>query len=137
LNEFPYPQKLALLVGRWMYNTYNGEYYSRCQNLRPLVVQKYNEVLDKFNVIVMPTIPTPATPLPSHDAPISELVAKAFGMTRNTAPFDVTGHPAMNVPCGMVDELPVGLMIVGKHLDEATIYKVAYAFEQSTNWKEL
>ena len=44
-------------------------------------------------------------------------------MIGNTAPFDVTGHPAMSVPCGMSDGLPVGLMLIGKHFDEATIYR--------------
>ena len=43
----------------------------------------------------------------------------------NTAPFDVTGHPAMSMPCGMSDGLPVGLMLIGKHYDEATIYQAA------------
>ena len=46
-------------------------------------------------------------------------------MIANTAPFDITHHPAMSVPCGMVDGLPVGLMLVGRHFDEMTIYRAA------------
>jgi amidase len=58
-------------------------------------------------------------------------------MLPNTCPFDVTGHPAITVPCGLVDGLPVGMMLVGKHYDEATIYRAAYAFEQAGDWKQI
>jgi Asp-tRNA(Asn)/Glu-tRNA(Gln) amidotransferase A subunit family amidase len=58
-------------------------------------------------------------------------------MIGNTAPFDISHHPAMTLPCGMVDGLPVGLMLVGKHWDEPTIYKAAYAFEQTGEWKQM
>jgi amidase len=58
-------------------------------------------------------------------------------MLPNTCPFDVTGHPAMSVPCGMVEGLPVGMMLIGKHWDEATIYRAAYAFEQAADWTTL
>lgn len=58
-------------------------------------------------------------------------------MLPNTCPFDVTGHPAMSVPCGLVDGLPVGLMLIAKHYDEATIYRAAYDFEQAGDWKEI
>ena len=58
-------------------------------------------------------------------------------MIGNTCPFDITHHPAMTVPCGMVDGLPIGLMIVGKHFDEPSIYRAGYAFEQSGDWKKV
>ena len=58
-------------------------------------------------------------------------------MIGNTAPFDLTHHPAMSLPYGMVDGLPVGLMLVGKHFGEPTIYRAAYAFEQSGDWKGM
>src|SRR6185503_8151136 len=57
-------------------------------------------------------------------------------MIGNTAPFDVTHHPAMSIPCGMVDGLPVGMMLVGKHFDEPTIYRAAQAFQKSGDWKK-
>ena len=58
-------------------------------------------------------------------------------MIRNTAPFDVTGHPAMSVPCGLSDDLPIGLMLVGRHWNESTIYKAADAYEKSHDWKKV
>ena len=58
-------------------------------------------------------------------------------MLPNTAPFDVTGHPAMSVPCGMSDGLPVGMMLVGGKWQEAVIYRAAAAFEQAGDWREM
>ena len=65
----------------------------------------------------------------------ARIASARFEMLPNTAPFDVTGHPAMSVPCGMSDGLPVGMMLVGKHYDEATIYRAAHAFEQLGDWR--
>ena len=58
-------------------------------------------------------------------------------MLANTCPFDVTGHPAMSIPCGMSDGLPVGLMLVGGRWREATIYRAAAAFEQADDWRRM
>ena len=85
----------------------------------------------------MPTTPMKATPLPAPGAPREEICTRAFEMITNTAPFDITHHPAMSLPCGMVDGLPVGLMLVGKHFDESTIYRAAHAFEQDGDWKKM
>ena len=68
---------------------------------------------------------------------MQEIVSRAFEMLPNTCPFDVTGHPAMSVPCGLVDGLPVGLMLIAKHYDESIIYLAAYDFEQAGDWKEI
>jgi amidase len=88
-------------------------------------------------LLLMPTLPIVATPLPGKDASIAEIVGRGFEMTGNTAPFDVTGHPAMTVPCGLVSGLPVGLMLVGNDYCEATIYKAAAAYEADCDWKTL
>jgi amidase len=58
-------------------------------------------------------------------------------MIGSTASFDISHPPAMTEPCGMVDGLPVGLMLVGRHLDEPTIFEAAYAFEQTAEWKQM
>ena len=70
-----------------------------------------------------------ATKLPEENAPISEILQRGFEMLPNTAPFDCTHHPAMSVPCGLVDGLPVGMMLVGRQYAEGTIYQAAAAFE--------
>ncbi|HCD7241487.1 TPA: amidase, partial [Klebsiella michiganensis] len=48
---------------------------------------------------------------------------------------DITGHPAMSIPCGMVDGLPVGMMLVGRHYAESTLYQAAAAFEACGDWR--
>ena len=85
----------------------------------------------------MPTTPMKSQPMPGPGAPREEIVERALEMITNTAPFDITHHPAMAIPCGMIDGLPVELMLVGKHCDEPTIYRAAYAFEQSGDWKRM
>lgn len=64
-------------------------------------------------------------------APRDEYLNRALEMIVNTAPFDVTGHPATSVPAGLVDGLPAGLMIVGRHFDDATCLRVASGLEQA------
>jgi amidase len=78
-----------------------------------------------------------ATKLPEAGASREDYVARALEMITNTAPFDITHHPAMAVPCGMSDGLPVSLMLVGKHFDEPTIYRAAQAFEKAGDWKKM
>jgi amidase len=56
-------------------------------------------------------------------------------MQQNTCPFDVSGHPALTVPCGKVDGLPIGMMLVGRHFDEATLISAAQAFEKVGDWQ--
>ena len=85
----------------------------------------------------MPTLPLKATKLPEPDAPKAEILARAFEMLPNTAPFDVTGHPAMAVPCGLSEGLPVSMMLIGKSYDESTIYRAAAAFEGAGDWTSM
>jgi amidase len=56
-------------------------------------------------------------------------------MLANTSPFDVTGQPAMSVPCGMSNGLPIGMMLIGRDYDESTIFRASHAYETSTDWK--
>ena len=107
------------------------------QDLARQLNAAYDNALSDFDLLLMPTVPLVATPLPPVGAAVEEVVARAFEMLPNTCPFDVTGHPAMSIPCGLVDGLPVGLMLVAKNYDEATIYRAAYAFEQAGDWKAV
>ena len=77
----------------------------------------------------MPTLPIVATPLVAPDDPREIYLARALEMIPNTAPFDVSGHPATSVPAGLADGLPVGLMIVGRHFEDTTCLRVAAALE--------
>jgi amidase len=78
-----------------------------------------------------------ATPLPPSNAPLALWCQRAFEMLTNTCPFDVSGHPAMSVPCGLSHGLPVGMMLVAKHYNESAIYRAAHAFEQLGDWRQF
>ena len=73
--------------------------------------------------------------LPAPDADFFESFVSASKGTVNTGVFDVTHHPALSIPCGMLDGLPVGTMLVGRHGEEANLYRIAHAFEQSGDWR--
>jgi hypothetical protein len=73
---------------------------------------------------------------PPADCSISLYVQRAFEMIGNTAPFN-GGLPAMSVPCGLSEGLPIGMMLFGANYAEMKIYQAAYAFEQSGDWREM
>ena len=74
-------------------------------------------------------MPRTAAELPAPGASREEQFEKAVETIVNTAPFNLTGHPALSMPCGAVDGLPVGVMLVGRHFEEKTIYRAAQALE--------
>jgi len=123
--------KLSMLLGHYFVKHHRGHFYAKAQNLSRKLRDAYDAALADFDVLVMPTLPLKATPLPPADAPREVSIQRAFEMISNTAPFDATGHPAMSVPCGQSDGLPIGLMLIGKHWEESTIYRAAHAFEQA------
>jgi amidase len=128
--------KSTMLMGHYMVKHYRGHYYAKAQNLVRRLRAAYDAVLAKYDVLLMPTVPMTATKLPDENAPIPEILARAFEMLPNTSPFDCTHHPAMSVPCGMAGGLPVGMQLVGKMYDESTIYRAAAAFEGALDWKK-
>src|SRR5262245_6543284 len=129
--------KISMFLGHYFIKHYRGHFYAKAQNLSRKLRAAYDGALATRDLLLMPTLPMKATPLPPADAPREVYVQRAFEMIGNTAPFDATGHPAMSLTCGMVDGLPVGLMLIGRHYDEATIYRAAHAFEQSGNWRSV
>ena len=136
-NELSDTLKVSMLLGHYFTKHYRGHFYAKAQNLSRKLREAYDAALADHDLLLMPTLPLKATPLPPADAPRELYVQRAFEMIANTAPFDATGHPAMSLPCGLADGLPVGLMLIGRHHDEATIYRAAHAFEQSGDWRSL
>ncbi|WP_137392118.1 amidase [Rhodoligotrophos defluvii] len=128
-DELPLAAKFVLLASEYMRDKYHGRHYAKAQNLRPAFRAAYDEALQRFDVLAMPTIPFRAPPLPETDCGPEATILHSFNMEGNTGPFDVTGHPAISVPCGAVDELPVGLMFVGKAFDEISVLRAAHHAE--------
>lgn len=136
-DELSETMKAVLLLGEFMARSTQGRVYAKTQNLVRQLRGAYDAILEKFDLLLLPTTPITATPLPGPDASRKEIYQRALEMLGNTAPFDLTGHPAMSIPCGVIDGLPAGLMLVGQHFAETAIYRGAYAFEQSAKWEEL
>jgi amidase len=136
-DELSETLKATILFGQYALNKYRGHYYAKSQNLGRTLRAAYDTVLKDYDVFLMPTLPVKATPIPKPGAPRMEIIQRAFEMLANTAPIDVTGHPSMSVPCGMSDGLPAGMMLTAKHFDEASIYRVASAFEKAGDWKSV
>ncbi|HEV7535693.1 MAG TPA: amidase [Acidimicrobiia bacterium] len=130
VNELADTVKLVLLIGEHVHRTGGGRHYARGQNLGRALRAAYDDALAEVDVLVLPTLPMLPTALPAPDAPREEYVARAFEMVQNTAPFDVSGHPAISVPCQPAGSLPIGLMIVGRHFADATVLRVAAAAER-------
>ncbi|MGH1483619.1 MAG: amidase [Geminicoccales bacterium] len=129
--------KMVMLMGEYMNRYYHGRYYAKAQNLRRTLRAAYDAALAEHDFLLMPTIPFRATEIPPADCSREEYISTALNMVGNTAPFDVSGHPAMTVPCAMANSLPIGMMLIGKRNDEATLLRAAAAFEAGSDWKKL
>jgi amidase len=134
VDEFADTLKVACIMGKYTLDRYGGRYYGKAQNLRRRLRATYDEALRSHDLLLMPTTAMKATPLPARGAPPEEITRRSWEGIRNTSPFNVTGHPAISMPCGLGDGRPIGLMLVGRHWDEATIYRAANAFERSGDW---
>ncbi|KAK9243372.1 amidase signature enzyme [Lipomyces tetrasporus] len=133
----------ALLGGQVIKDNYPG-LTDKAINLARKLKDEYNAVLDRYDVLITPCAPSPANYTSSLDDDIMTKMSKAIGTTINTAPFNISGNPAMSLPICMMSSreddslmLPVGMQIVGKSFGELDIYKVAYAWEQSFDWKSF
>jgi amidase len=133
-DEFADTLKIASIFSKYTLGRYGGHYYGKAQNLRPRLRAAYDAVLRSCDLILLPTTVIKATPIPDKGAGPQEVTRRSWEGTRNTCPFNVTGHPAISIPCGMEDGRPIGLMLVARHWDESTIYRAAAAFEASGDW---
>jgi Asp-tRNA(Asn)/Glu-tRNA(Gln) amidotransferase A subunit family amidase len=124
-------------LGAYIKRHHGGRYYGKAMNVCRLLTAAYDGVLAEHDLLIMPTTPIKASKLLPPDATREEYVDKAISMIDNTCPFDITHHPAMAVPCGMSEGLPVSLILVAKHFDEPAIHRAAFAFEQTGDWKAM
>ena len=129
--------KISMMAGEYFIKNYRGHFYAKAQNLSRLLAKAYDDALSRYDLLLLPTLPMKATPLPPANASLKLYIQRALEMLGNTCPMDVSGHPAMSVPCGMSNGLPIGMQLVAKHLDESTIYRAAHAFEQAGDWRNF
>jgi amidase len=142
-HELPLNYKLNLMVGDYLTRFTHGRLYAKAQNVRPTFVKQYNEAFSQVDVLAMPTLPMKAPvyrePQDYEKAIEHTLFGGQFGMdlglvVRNTAPFNLTGHPAISIPCGKVDGLPIGLMLVAPYFREDLLIQVAAAYQHRVDW---
>src|SRR4030081_797060 len=127
INDVSPTVKLVLMLGEYMHRNYHGRYHSKAQNLRVLLRRAYDEALEKFDVLAMPTIPFTATSIPPADAPLGTAIDTALNMQSNTSSFEALAQSAFTLPCGRVNGLPVGLMMVGRHFEGETLIRLFFA----------
>ncbi|MEP1330644.1 amidase [Pseudophaeobacter sp.] len=135
-DELSASLKVSMFVGEFFQTQYRGRFYGKGQNIMRLVNERYLAALKQYDLLLMPTVPMKPQEIPPADCSISLYVQRAFEMVANTAPFN-GGLPAMNVPCGFLEGLPIGMMLVGPHYGEMKIYQAAHAFEQSSDWRDM
>jgi amidase len=129
-QALPLTGKLFLLLGEYLREQYNGRYYAKGQNMARALRAAYDAALSDVDVLVMPATTIKAARIPPADISIVDYFARSSEMGQNVGQFDVTGHPAASVPCGMSEGRPVGMMLIGRHWEDATVLRVAHAFEQ-------
>jgi len=121
--------KRRIMLGTYALSSgYYDAYYLKAQKVRTLIKEDFDNVFKQYDLIIGPTAPTPAFK-------IGEQVGDPLTMYLNdicTIPVSLAGIPAISVPCGMADGLPIGLQIIGKAFDESTVLRAAHAFEQNT-----
>ncbi|HXG04284.1 MAG TPA: amidase [Candidatus Binatia bacterium] len=113
-----------------------GAHYVRGQQVRGRVRAEVDQVLTRFDVLLAPTTPCAAPRVGEREAVIGGRPTDVrSALLRLTRPFNFTGHPACSVPCGFTGNgLPVGLQIVGRAFDEATVLRVADAYQRGSDW---
>jgi len=134
-QDLPYQVKFVVMMGTYLNQAYHGRLYAKAQNQRRVLQAAYDKVLEQVDVLVMPTTPNKAHKYDPKRS-IRDLIGHGWNMLGNTSPFDMTGHPSLSVPCGKSQGLPVGLMLTGRHFEDATLLRVGHAFEQQMPWEK-
>jgi aspartyl-tRNA(Asn)/glutamyl-tRNA(Gln) amidotransferase subunit A len=129
---FGHEVKRRIMLGTYVLSAgYYDAYYLKAQQVRTLILRDYDQAFERVDVVAMPTSPTAAFPIGARTAdPLQMYLADVFTVSANLA-----GLPAISLPCGFATgRLPIGLQLTGRRFDEATILRVADAYERDTAW---
>jgi aspartyl-tRNA(Asn)/glutamyl-tRNA(Gln) amidotransferase subunit A len=124
--------KRRIMLGTYALSAgYYDAYYLKAQQVRALIKKDFDEAFQRCHAIITPTAPTTAFKLGEKTQdPLAMYLSDI-----DTISVNLAGLPALSLPCGFdSDGLPIGMQIIGKHLDEPTILRIAYSYEQSTEW---
>ena len=124
--------KRRIMLGTYALSAgYYDAYYLKAQKVRALIKKDFDRAFEHCDVMVTPTAPSTAFKIGEKtNDPLQMYLSDIYTLSINLA-----GLPALSLPCGLDSEaLPVGMQIIGKHFDEATVFRLAYAYEQATEW---
>jgi aspartyl-tRNA(Asn)/glutamyl-tRNA(Gln) amidotransferase subunit A len=123
--------KRRIMLGTYALSAgYYDAYYLKAQKVRTLIIQEFNAAFERFDIIATPTSPTVAFPIGAKlDDPYAMYLSDVY-----TLPSAVAGLPAISVPCGLSDGLPVGLQLIGNFFHEGRLLQAAHAYEQASGW---
>ena len=122
--------KRRIVLGTFVLSSgYYDAYYLKAQKARTLIKQDFDKIYEKFDVVITPTTPTPAFKIGSK----SEDPVAMYASDLATIPVNMAGLPGLSIPCGFSNGMPVGMQIIGKSFDEATILKVGHTYQQKTD----
>jgi aspartyl-tRNA(Asn)/glutamyl-tRNA(Gln) amidotransferase subunit A len=126
--------KRRIMLGTYALSAgYYDAYYVKAQQVRTLIKAEFDDVLSTVDAILAPTSPTVAFPIGAKvDDPLAMYLNDAC-----TLPVNIAGLPGISVPCGLSDGLPVGLQVIGRAFDEATVLRVADAYERAAGFEDL
>jgi aspartyl-tRNA(Asn)/glutamyl-tRNA(Gln) amidotransferase subunit A len=120
-----------IMIGTYALSTgYYDAYYVKAQRVRTVIRREFDSAFERYDVLLAPTAPTPAFR-------IGEKIDDPMAMYLNdvcSVPVNIAGLPGMSIPCGFENGLPVGLQIISKPFDEATMLRAGYAYQQATDW---
>ena len=108
---------------------YYDAYYNKAMQIRTLIRNDFTEAFKKCDVLLTPTSPVVAYPVDGKMDPLT-----IYMLDVTTIPVNMAGLPGISIPCGFADGMPVGMQLIGKVLDEETILRAAYTFEQATEF---
>jgi len=123
--------KRRIMLGTYALSAgYYDAYYLKALKVRTLIRQEFDTAFEKYDALVTPTSPTVPFKIGEKvDDPVQMYLSDVC-----TLPINIAGIPGISVPAGFTDGLPIGMQIIGKPFDEQTLLKVAYAFQQATDW---
>lgn len=125
--------KRRIILGTFTRMTgYRDAYYLKAMKVRRLIIEDFKKAFKKVDVLVTPTMPVVA---PRFDEIQKLTPMQNWAMDVCTVGPNLAGIPMISVPCGFADDMPVGLHILGDHLDESKLFHVAYAYENACSWK--
>jgi aspartyl-tRNA(Asn)/glutamyl-tRNA(Gln) amidotransferase subunit A len=130
-NGFGPEVKRRIMLGTYALSAgYYDAWYLKAQKVRTLIRREFDAAFEKYDALVTPTSPTVPFKIGEKTAdPLSMYLSDVC-----TLPINIAGVPGISIPAGFVDGLPVGMQIIGKHFSEEALLRVAFAYEQATEW---